>query len=489
MHSIRRRLLFVLAIGFAVLIAGTGFYLDRLLAKRVTEEFDAALQSKADALVALTEQEAGKIEFDYDGWPEFTRAECPDYFEIWLDDGTALFRSERLSGDLQGDPAHEPAIRDVTLPDGRPGRAVQRAFVPRGPADKGDEAEDSAAAAVPPASHAVVLVVARGRERLDLLLARMRWTLLGFGGALTLLAVLLVWRALVTGLRPIDVIASQVRGLDARNLGTRIPPRTARELKPVVDQLNALLARLEESFERERRFAANVAHELKTPIAELRSLAEVASAWPDDTESVARFFGDVRDIATNMERLVADLLLLARCQAGVEAAEHRPLGLKELVETAWSRLAAAASRKGLLFRLEMPEEIVLRSEPEKLRIILGNLLDNAVSYALPGGEIRCSGTLSRSAFRLEISNPALPLSREDLARLTEPFWRKDEARSPDGHAGLGLSLVSALAKRLDLDASFDQDPDGTFRVRLEGRHETVRLATGSQGAATTLSSS
>ncbi|MGH7162642.1 MAG: sensor histidine kinase, partial [Planctomycetota bacterium] len=262
----------------------------------------------------------------------------------------------------------------------------------------------------------------------------------------------------------------QVKRLDAESLGTRVGlPRTPRELAPIVDQVNALLERLAASFERERRFAANVAHELRTPISELRSLADVGARWPEDTASIVRFFDDVHDVAERMERLIADLLLLARCQAGVEAVVTSPTDLRQLITSAWSALAPGASAAGLRFRVELPEDLVVDSDAGKLRIVFANLLGNAVSYARPNSEVRCVGTRNGRTFRLDITNAADPLSRADLDSLAEPFWRRDEARSSAEHAGLGLSVVSALAALLRLDLGFDQDRDGTFRVRLEGR--------------------
>ncbi len=120
-------------------------------------------------------------------------------------------------------------------------------------------------------------------------------------------------------------LRAQVRSLDADSLHTRVAlVETPREVAPIVDQLNGLLDRLDDSFARERRFTGNVAHELRTPIAELRTLAEVGKKWPEDTASVVGFFEDVNDVAGRMETVIADLLLLARCEAGVERVERTP---------------------------------------------------------------------------------------------------------------------------------------------------------------------
>ncbi|MHC4577615.1 MAG: sensor histidine kinase [Planctomycetota bacterium] len=473
----RRRLMLVLAAGFAVLIAGAGIFVESLLGERVTGEFDAALLAKARALVALTEQEDGQIELDYEPqfMPEFERSDRPDYFQIWLDDGTALHRSARLGReDLPhtASLATQPALRDAPLPDGRPGRLVQLAFVPKSPDETDAPTVPTVPAKIDPSSgtRALVLVVARGRGRLDRLLGMMRLAIFGVGGIAIVLGGVLVWQALVAGFRPLDAIAAQVKALDADSLSSRIRlTRIPRELAPIVDQLNALLGRLEASFERERRFAGNVAHELRTPIAELRSLADVGAKWPEDEASVVRFFDDVRDIAGRMEGLVADLLLLARCEAGVEKVVSTPTDLEEIITSTWSRLAPRASHTGLRFHLDLPEGLGVKSDPGKLAIVFANVLGNAVTYARPDSEIRCVGAQNGARFRLDITNPAPPLSAADLERLAEPFWRKDEARSSAEHAGLGLSVVSALAMLLGLEVGFDQDRNGTFRVRLEGR--------------------
>ncbi|MCZ6572238.1 MAG: ATP-binding protein [Planctomycetota bacterium] len=471
MYSVRRRLMLVLAAGFAVLILGGGVYVSDLLGDQATDAFDMALLAKAGALMGLTEQEAGNIEFDYSADPDFERDDKPDYFQYWLDNGKVIYRTsqlQRLGRDLPrlesiGD---APAIRDAPLPDGRPGRLVQWAFTPSGPGE--DDSEQPADAASGKTLR-VVLVVARGRGRLDTLLGTMRLVIFGVGAIATLLAVVLVWRALAAGFRPLASIATQVQVLDAHNLSVRVRlARTPQELQPIVDQLNALLERLGESFERARRFTGNVAHELRTPIAELRALAEVGSKWPEDQASIVRFFDDVTDIAGRMETVIADLLLLARCQAGVEVVVSSPTNLKQIIASTWSRLTAGSSYNGLTFRLDLPEDLVIQSDPGKLEIVFANVLGNALSYSRPEGEILCAGIRNGDRFQLDISNPAEPLGKADLERLAEPFWRKDEARSSAAHAGLGLSVVSALAALLRLEVGFTQDQNGTFTVRMAG---------------------
>ena len=306
MYSIRRRLMLVLAVGFAALILGAAAYAEHRLRGHATGEFDSALLARARALVAVTDQEDGVIEFDYkpELMPEFERKDDPDYFQLWLDDGTVRFRSRWLKKDdlpCRMSLAIEPFIHDVKLPDGRAGRVVELAFIPRDAAAPVPPSTAIATIAPAPGERGLILVVALGRANLDGVLAQIRLGMIGVGGLIVALGVLLVWRALVVGFRPIEEIAAQVRALDAETLDSRVALRTTpRELAPIVQQLNALLERLAASFARERRFTGNVAHELRTPIAELRSLAEVATRWPEDKEAIARFFSDVNDIGESI---------------------------------------------------------------------------------------------------------------------------------------------------------------------------------------------
>ncbi|MDJ0976397.1 MAG: ATP-binding protein [Planctomycetota bacterium] len=475
MYSIRRRLTLVLAVGFALLIAATGIVLAAEIKARLTDEFDAALLAKARALAALTEQEGGQIEFDYapEHMPEFEREEAPEYFQFWLEDGQVLLRSTRLQADLPigAGTAAAPAPADIVLPDGRAGRALTLRYVPLPPEEEEDPEDVVDPSSVMPDLDGLglVLVVARGRASLDELIGRVRLAIFGVGGIAMLLAILLVWRALASGFAPIHAIASQVEQLDADSLGTRVTlPHTPRELNAVVVQLNALLHRLDDSFERERRFTGNVAHELRTPLAELRSLAAVGAQWPEDKASVVEFFEDVRQITGRMETTITDLLLLARCQAGIEQAQLGRVDVAEAVDETWRGLAQTATAAGLSFRRDIPAGLEVETDGGKLAIILANVLGNAVSYARPKTTIRATADVAGDRVVLGFSNAADPLRPEEIDRLTEPFWRRDASRSSEEHAGLGLALVQALTTVLGWDVRFDQDAEGRFHVHLSG---------------------
>src|SRR5262249_5544979 len=143
------------------------------------------------------------------------------------------------------------------------------------------------------------------------------------------------------------------------------------------------LGRLEASFARERRFSANVAHELRTPIAELRSLAEVALRWPDTGN-----FRDVLDIAVQMERMVTNLLSLAGCEAGHEELVVERVDLAQAVREAWRPFESTAAARQLATSFELAPANT-NGDRAILGAMLANVYSNAVDYTPEGGEIRC----------------------------------------------------------------------------------------------------
>lgn len=476
MTSIRRRLAVPLLAGSCLLVLAAGLLLSGLISRRLRAEFDDALLAKARALVTLTRQEAGAVEIDFadEVMPEFSAPSAPEYFQLWLANGTVLERSESLGvRDLPRSArlSKEPLFRDVRLADGRPGRLVEIAFVPQSEDDDTAWAEqrlDPTAPLPDSGLRAAVLITARGRQELSSLIRSLYAVSIAVAVLLVPALGLLVHLSIRHGLRPLDEISRQVEGLDAERLGQRIGTHPATlELVPVVDRLNALLARLQVAFERERRFSGDIAHELRTPIAELRNLADVGSRWPEDREAVRSYFDDVTAIARQMEAIVVSLLALARCDNGLESCERAEVDLRELIEETWSRLAAEATRKRLDFALTAPRSTVM-SDRGKLGLILLNLLSNAVTYSPAGSTISCWAGGGGKPIEITVANPAPLLAPEDLPRLFEPFWRKDAARTGTLHSGLGLPLAKAFAELLGLRLTADLGNDQQLTLRLQG---------------------
>jgi two-component system, OmpR family, heavy metal sensor histidine kinase CusS len=480
MRSLRTRLFVYLIGGATALLLVAGFVLSTIVAASLQREFDRGLWAKAKGLIALTEQEADKIEFDFRSelMPEFGVGSEPEYFELWLADGSLVQRSpsfdqsdQTRAASLVKSPhsATAPTFRDVRLPDGRRGRQIQIEFVPSSdPEGDPDETKD-APASVPASSSslAATLLVAREREDLDAGVRRLELTLAGIGAGLVLALAGLMQLALRVGLRSLERLTGQVRALDVTSLGTRIAvPVPPREIAVVVEQVNALLARLEAGLKRERRLSSDIAHELKTPIAELRNLSEVGARWPEDRASVRQFFEDAGAIAQQMERIVVHLLTLARYDEGREQVWTTPVWVAEVVDAAWKPLTRDAAAKRLEFRQQISRAFRFDTDPEKFALVVSNLLSNAVAYSPPGSAVVCASEETGARASVSFSNRAENLEPQDLAVMFDRFWRKDEARAGGRNVGLGLALVRALADLLGIEVETRLLPDGTFRITL-----------------------
>jgi two-component system sensor histidine kinase QseC len=222
--------------------------------------------------------------------------------------------------------------------------------------------------------------------------------------------------------------------------------------------------RLQAAFERERRFTANAAHELATPLAELRALADNALRWRNDLEATGRFAADAHEIALQMQRLVEALLGLARCESGRQPVVAERIALSEMLGEIRAGLAPRLAARQLAMTWDTPDGLVLESDRAMCHSIFSNLLDNAVEHTPVGGQIisRLESAPTGFVFTLANTNPGL--TPADLPHLFEPLWRKDTARTDRLHSGLGLALAKALAERLGMQIKAGLAENGMFQV-------------------------
>jgi two-component system sensor histidine kinase QseC len=432
LRSLRRQLL----VGLLVALAVTGVGVWLVVRRALGAQFDGALSAKGNLFATVIKDDPEKgVELDLDEtpMPEFERRQEPEYYQVWLPDGRVLARSPSLGTAGLAPPAR-PGFWNLTLPDGRPGRGVTFTAAVR--------REEDDRRPGPPATPFVRVALARERGSLDAALTTV-WSALALGGLLLLVGVpLLVGRAL----RPLDEVARHAACIDAHSLGLRFAgERLPDELRPVADRLNDLLGRLEASFERERRFSADVAHELRTPIAELRSIAEVALRYPDNP---GRSFEDVLGAALQMEALVTALLTLARCDSGRQPVRLEPVDLTRLCREAWPAHERAAAARAVRTRHEGAAEITVDADPVLLGSVVHNLFANAVEYTPTGGEVLWQIERDGAEAVLVVTNSNFTLEAADLPHVFERFWRKDAARTGTTHGGLGLSVAEALVRLL-----------------------------------------
>jgi two-component system sensor histidine kinase QseC len=313
------------------------------------------------------------------------------------------------------------------------------------------------------------LALAQGKEPLAGLLATMRVTLLL---SFILLMALLAGLARISisiGLKPLRQMAREVGSIGASNLDLRLTPNSqSQELNPITDRLNDLLERLEDAFDREKRFSGNVAHELRTPIAELRTLAEVGKEWPSERDMVEGFFSDLIELADDMERTVVNLLMLARLDAGTQEVIHESFNLCDLVDDICKKFRQNSSERRISLDNRITGVLYATTDKDKLKLILTNIIFNAVSYSPSDSSVVIEALREGEDVELIVSNETVDLCEKDVQMMFERFWRKDQVRSEDNHAGLGLSLVKALADLLKIRISPTLDADSRLTLSLSG---------------------
>ncbi|MDA1367813.1 sensor histidine kinase [Glycomyces algeriensis] len=265
----------------------------------------------------------------------------------------------------------------------------------------------------------------------------------------TVLAAVLGWLVAGRVLRPIRAISSAARRLSAENLTERVPVTApADELSGLAGTVNGMLDRIQRGVEErdrilesQRLFTANAAHELRTPLTTARTAIDVTLDGDPDRDELRAMANDVRDAVEHLQRILDGLLLLARSQAGLSARE--PTDLAAIATVA---LDAAGERTlGLAVNADL-RPVPVCGEPVLLEQMVGNLVDNAIRYNHPGGDLRITTGTTNGHAVFRIVNSGRKIPPHEAESLLEPFVHRDGSRvRADGGLGLGLSIVRAIA--------------------------------------------
>lgn len=314
----------------------------------------------------------------------------------------------------------------------------------------------------------VEIRLARVYAEREALLAGYRWHIvavsLGAGGLAALAVLWLIWR----GLAPLRRLQAQTAAIGPQSLALRLDAAdTPAELRALVQGINAMLARLENGFTQLNQFAADLAHELRTPLATLTGQSQVMLSRPRTEAEHARLLEAQLQELERLNRMVDSLLFLARSE---HEAQTEPLqcqhlsGAAEIARQA-DYFADLAEERGI--RIVCEGDAPVWAEPQLLRRALANLLSNAVRHARPGSEIglRVAPDAAGTGAVVSVCNQGDPVPPDSLERLFDRFYRADPARSGEG-SGLGLSIVRAIMVRHHGSAEARQLAPGTMVFAL-----------------------
>ena len=262
-------------------------------------------------------------------------------------------------------------------------------------------------------------------------------------------------------LAPLSVMSRQASGISVSNLHERLPVKGGDELEKLATVANGLLDRLEDAFDQQRKFVADASHELRTPTAVVNTEADITLSRPHRDEAEYRASVEImQDAARRMSRIVGDLFLLSRADAGHLVMKSELLYLDEAVQDATRALRQLANARGVDIVVHELTEAPFVGDVDLIGRLVLNLIDNAVKYSPVGGVVGVSLTQQYGEYDIRVSDNGPGIPREVRERIFERFYRVDAARSraeasKTSGAGLGLAIARRIAEmhggHVDLD--------------------------------------
>lgn len=428
----------------AALLLALGLYLEHHLGRVAREALDDELAGHAAAI-------AREIEVERSG-------------ELDLEDAREVagghdFRIETRAGELvYTSRASWPATRrGLGTADARDARGVRyrvlsRLFTP----DHADRARDAP----------LVLRVAARSTMADSLAGRFRTGLivaLGIGLAAGGLAAFGLTRA---SLRPLRALAREVSAVETTALDRPIEQaRLPRDLRPLATSFNGMLARVDAAFRRQRAFVARASHALRTPTAGMLARAEVALRRDRSDAEYRAALTDITVLAREASATITQMLGIMRAEDTDRPLRRGPLRLAELAAEAQRLFAPRAAAAGLTLRWDVPADAELVADRDAVRELVDALLDNAVRYTPPGGELGLRTRAARDGVELEVWDTGPGIPADERAQVFDRFYRGSAAEHTGAAgSGLGLAICQAIATAHDATIRLADRPGGGTRV-------------------------
>lgn len=464
-HSISRRL----TIGTSLLLSAIFMIGSVVIYQGVREslysQLDEQLHTGLSLMMLEVEIVGNEIENEWleDLKRDAIRTEV-EYVQTW-DLATGVTRRSPALGtedlpQISGD-SEEEITRDVLLEgSGKKLRAIGVKIYP----------EIESNPMIDPLDHPHIMVMAQETKVIDRALGHLFRTLLT--GLIAAIAVCVFggYYFIRSSLRPLKKLEADLAKVDINDPHGLFdaPEKFPEELRGLVEKYRDLLVRIGQVRVREREFSANAAHELRTPLAGIQATLEQTLALERSGGDYRRRVGTSLEITSGMRRLVDRLLRFSRLQNGTETAEVVEINVNEIVDERLCELdKKIVARELKIEKYFEANDLIVRSDYSLLRILVGNLIDNAVSHVEERSPIRIELIASNPGGKLVVSNPLSEAKIPNMARIFEPFYTEDEAHSADsGHSGLGLSLVREIATFLRLGLEIRTDSEQGFVAKV-----------------------
>lgn len=467
--SMKKKLVNLMTTVFAVIIFAVYVSIDLSLDGWVDQEFDKSLVNKSNYLKTLLQEQDGRVIFNFNSefMPEFSDPDEPQYFQVWLDDHV-LARSPSLAQYPKVDLERRALLLntnqliDVTLPDGGIGRGVISYF-------HDDEFPNMAPVYL--AFYEPIGALDRLLWIVDLLL------IVTFFLSIFLMRMLAV-RIVESGLKPLAELNEEIKHLDIHEDSKQVkeikaPLKYYEEIEPIRQELNAFIQKNQKLLDAEKRLTGDIAHELKTPIAEIMSLSEVYQSFPNDQRIAATYSQDILQISGRLKKIVDNLLLLQRSSQLQHEQSLNVIDIHDILLMIMQELSFKFSDIESRIEINCEQDDFLADE-FTIQTILTNLIDNALYYSPQQSKVRIhisleEDTQNKNQVKIEVRNELVhPLTAQDKENLLEPLYQVDQSRTSNDRHGLGLSIVNNLAQLSHYQLKIDHRDENQIGFILTG---------------------
>ncbi len=279
------------------------------------------------------------------------------------------------------------------------------------------------------------------------------------------------------GLSPIHRLSEAVSRVSPKDFRLLLENRQLPvELRPIADRLNQTLALLERAFNREKQAAADISHELRTPVAAMLTPLDVALRKPRSIPEYREVLEECRFSGQQISQLVERMLALARLDAGADHLRLEEVDVAHLAEQCAAMVRPLAEARGLRLSIHTAGPTRINADPDKLREVLTNLLHTAIEYNNPEGRVRVSVEQVNGYLEMEVSDTGIGIAPEAQMHIFERFFRADSSRQADNlHAGIGLALVKGYVDLMGGSVTLESQLGlgSTFRIRLPSHQATT----------------
>ncbi|MGD8968538.1 MAG: HAMP domain-containing sensor histidine kinase, partial [Anaerolineae bacterium] len=244
--------------------------------------------------------------------------------------------------------------------------------------------------------------------------------------------------------KPLQRVAAAAEAISQGEAGTRAPVSGPSEVQALARSFNSMADQVEAAQQSQRDLVANVSHELKTPLTSIQGFSQaILDGTASERAAVARAADIIHEETNRMRRMVDDLLVLARFDAGEVKMAREPLELGTLLRGCVEKLAPQAQKAGVALEVDVPEKLCVAGDADQVAQVFANLLDNGIAHTSPGGRVTVAAcpVAQGHAIDVTVTDTGKGIPSDELPRIFERFYRADKARRRRGGAGLGLAIA------------------------------------------------